>query len=284
MRKITLVIIGALLFSACKNATTPENPQDKALVKVYDKTFYESDLQGIIPKGIPPEDSVLKAQYYLDLWVKKQLMIQRAELNLSPQQKDVERQLEEYRISLITHKYKQKYLNQKMDTAITDEQMADFYTVHQADFVLPYNVVKAIYIKVAKTSPDVQQIRTWYRSNNDETTTKLRELCIHSAQKYDDFNQQWISFTNITSLLPGNINNPGNFLKTNKYIEKQDDNFYYFVKINDYKLMGETSPFELNIGRIKSTILNKRREEIIRNLERSVYNDAMNGNKIEYFK
>ena len=62
-----------------------------SLVKVYDKYLYQDDIAALVPEGTTPQDSALKVRSYVEVWVRKQLMIKKAELYLTDEQKDVER-------------------------------------------------------------------------------------------------------------------------------------------------------------------------------------------------
>ena len=59
------------------------------VAEVNDKKLYASDLAEIIPNDITNEDSVLMANDYIKKWVKQELVIQKANENLTLEQKDV---------------------------------------------------------------------------------------------------------------------------------------------------------------------------------------------------
>jgi hypothetical protein len=67
------------------------------------------------------------------------------------------------------------------------------------------------------------------------------------------------------------------------YYETMDSSNYYWLKISDYRQEGTVSPLDVVRDDIKSILLNKKKFELIRELERNVFNDASNkGHITEY--
>ena len=55
---------------------------EKIVAKAYDQVLYKDDLKGIIPAGSSAKDSVNIIKDYIDTWLRKQAVIQKAEENL----------------------------------------------------------------------------------------------------------------------------------------------------------------------------------------------------------
>ena len=107
-----------IIFLALSCTKLETRNKEKSLARVMEKNLYPSDIRDIFPRNVSPEDSLLIQQNYVDEWVKKQLILQKAELNLTEEQKDVRQQIEEYRSSLLIYKYEQNLILQKLDTLI----------------------------------------------------------------------------------------------------------------------------------------------------------------------
>ena len=58
-------------------------------------------------------------------------VLHKAESNLDDDQKSVEKQLEEYRNSLITYAYETELIKQKLDTVVSEDEIAAFYKNNQ---------------------------------------------------------------------------------------------------------------------------------------------------------
>ncbi len=281
MTKLGFQIIVLMIFIvftlSCKKSNN--EIEDKPLAKVHNKYLYESDMEGLFNSNVTNEDSVIIARNFINDWVKKQLLLEKAEENLNEKSKDIEKEIEDYRSSLLIFRYKQELINQKLDTVITDEEIEEYYNEYSGNFILNHNIVKVLYLKVSKEAPEIDKVRWWYKSNSPDNISRLEDYSYQYATKFDDFENKWIPFNNLLLELPTNIEDQERYLKYYKHIETEDDLYYYFVKLNDYSLKSTVQPLEYAQSKIKSILLNKRKFAYIDELENSVYNDALNRNE-----
>ena len=206
-----------------------------------------------------------------------------AEDNLSPEEKNVEQQIEDYRSSLLIFKYEQNYIKQKIDTVIKEKDVEDYYQKNSSNFILNNPLVKGIFVIVPKTAPDIQKIRSLYRSDNQDDIKSLESYCYNYATKYEYFDEHWIYFNEILRYLPESYLRPEDILRYRKHYEVQDSLSYYFLKINSYQLAGTVAPIEFVASDIKSILLNKRKIQMIQELESNIYNDALNRNNFTIY-
>lgn len=259
---------------ACKNQRT--NSEDLPVAVVQGKYLYTSDLENVVPKGITELDSLTLVKDYIEKWVKKQLLLYQAELNLSETEKDVDDKIEEYRSSLLIFRYEQNLIQEKLDTNISPSEIENYYTENPSNFQLNHNLVKALLIKVPKVAPDIWRVRRWYSSDNEENLQELEAYCYNNAEIYDYFDEKWVPFDLVAEQIPRLNNTAENILKNRKTFEISDSLYYYFVRIYDYRLSGDVAPLEYVDDNIKSILLNKRKIQYINNLESDIYNDALN--------
>ncbi|MCF6241304.1 MAG: hypothetical protein L3J74_08170 [Bacteroidales bacterium] len=279
MKHLMIIVLFTIVFFSCNKQEKEEGKTPVA--RVFDKYLYKEDLKDIVPAGLSPEDSIGRVRNYIDMWVKKQALMKTAELNLAEEQKDVSQELEDYRMTLLISRYKQIFMEQNLDTIITEEQIEDYYNAHPEVFKITQPAVIALYIKVLKTSPNIDVIKNKYRSSRERDIEELKNLCTESAAEYDDFNNEWIYFRDLIVNIPVRIDNQEKFLKTNKYIEAEDENYFYFVAIKNYRLKGATAPVKFVRGQISVGILNERKEKLIRELENNIYNNMLDNQEIE---
>lgn len=284
MSKLTrLILSGIIIFGISSCDLLRKEQADELVARTFDKYLYRSDMVDAIPAGSSKEDSIVKARRYIETWVREQLMLNRAELELSDEPKDFEKKIEKYRSSLLIYSYRQKLLLQKMDTVITDDEIVEYYDNNISNFILSQDIVKSTFIKVPLTAPDIGSVRIWSRSGTPEALDQLEKYCLNYADKFDTFNDAWIYFSNIQEKIPMTINQPGRFLRNNKNIETSDSLYHYFVHISEHLTEGETSPMQLIREDIKSILLNKRKIEFYQDLESQVYNEGVNRNQFEIY-
>ena len=269
-----LVLIFLAILSNC--ARFEDRGKEHLLARVYDKSLYFSDIEDLFPEDISGSDSLILLQSFVDKWVRKQLIMEKAELNLTEEQKDVSRQIEEYRSSLLIYKYEQNLVTQKLDTLISQQEVQQYYDENPSNFSLDGHIVKCLYIKLPLDAPEVWRVRQLYRSEREEDIRNLESYCFDHAVNYDYFNEEWIPFDNITRELPNEIRNPDRYLRYNRYIEQQDSLYRYMVNIREYQLAGEVAPLPYVESKIRTIILNKRKVQFVNDLENNIYMDALN--------
>ena len=272
--KYLLLIIAVGSFTSCRNA--PEKREGKLLAKVYDKYLYSDDLKGVIPAEISDSDSASLSRDFIEKWIRNELLLNKAEMNLSDEEKDVEQQIVNYRSSLLIYAYQQRYLGQNLDTVVTDQEIEAYFKANQSNFMLGEPLMKGFFIKVPASAPDIHKLRQWYRSDDKETINKLEGYCFAHATIYDHFNDGWVNQNEVLRMIPGNGESFRSTLGYRNYLEVKDNNFYYFLYVKETAAEGSVSPFELVRDDIHYIILNKRKVKLIDELERNIYSDAQN--------
>ena len=274
MRKIWFIIIPLIVLVAC--TTLDNRNKEKPLARVYEKNLYLSDIQDIFPESISLSDSVIILQNFVDEWVKKQLILQKAELNLTENQKDITLQIDEYRSSLLIYKYEQNLIAQKLDTVISQEEVQAYFDENPSNFSLDNHIIKCLFIKLPADAPNLYRIRQLYRSEREGDFQQLESYCYQYAVKYDYFNEDFVTFESITRELPNEVRNPDRYLRYNRYIEQQDSLYRYLVNIREYHLAGTVAPLSYMENRIRTIILNMRKIKFVNDLENNIYMDALN--------
>jgi len=276
------VIILVIFLSSCPRIEP--NKQGYPLARVEDIYFYPSDLPNIFYGDISAEDSAKIAKTYIQKWIKNKLLLQKAELNLSDEkQRQVLKRLADTRASLMIYEYQQQMINQKLDTVISQREINEFYNQHLNNFILDKNIIKTLFVQLPINSPNISNVRQWYRSNNSEDLTKLEGYCYQYATKYDYFNENWIPFNLLLNLIPVSVNNHQSYLKYNQYIETSDSLYLYFANIRDYRIKGSNAPVEYINDNIKSIILNNRKIKFLKEIENNIYYDGLSRNKFEIY-
>jgi len=274
LRTIDLALLLLLLSAVLVSCSKKQHDRKIPVAKVSDKYLYLSDIQHIFPYKVTKEDSIALAQSYITTWIKTELVVNKAELNLPPDQLDINQQIDAYRSSLLIYKYEEQMIKEKLDTIVKDEEMETYFNQNASSFILEENVVKALFIKIPKTAPNIDNVKKWYKSDQHEDIKKLDSYCYNYAAKYDYFKDNWLNFEIIQRGLPKPIENEDEFLKSNRYIEQENHGFYYFVYIKEHNSKGAIPPFVVVKSKIKDIILNKRRVKFLGDLENKIYNDA----------
>ena len=279
-----LSVISALILLSNGCSLFKGNNQEDPVARVFEQYLYPSDISHAIPAGSSLQDSVVLSKRYVDVWVKDQLMLNIAEQALTEEQKDFDKQIAEYRRSLLIYSYRQKLLQQKLDTIVPDSEVQSYYQENISNFILGQDVIKGTYIRVPLTAPRIDELRAWSRSNSEDDLDQMEKYCISYADKYSDFNNTWVYFSSIKVQLPMQISQPSRYLRYNRNIETTDELCRYLLHVTDHLPEGEVTPIELVSDDITNIIMNKRKIEFFQELEQSVYNDGVNRNQFEIYR
>jgi hypothetical protein len=282
MNRISIIIAIALVAASCGNSRS--DPKRVPVARAGDAYLYLDDLPKLIQPGTSQADSAVLIHNYINSWAKKEFIFRKAEENLSQElTNEIDSQIEETRANLVIYQYQRQMMLERMDTVINEAEMESYYNDNQASFVLGSNIIKALFIKLPVETPNLARIRSLARSSEQTDLQELESICYQFAEKFDDFNEQWVPFDRLWVELPEEIQNEESFLRRTTFHEATDSLNMYFITIRDYRLRSTPAPFEYVREDIKRIIWNNRRLEFIQNLENSIYNDALKENGFTIF-
>lgn len=259
---------------------TASNP----VARVGEQYLYSSDLEGIASPGISPEDSTNRVARFIDNWVRKQLLIQEAATKIEFDEAAIERKILEYRFSLMGYEYQSFYVNKNLNKNITEEEIKDYYDKHIDNFVLKQNIIRGKFIKLPVSAPKIDQVKALITSDNKEKQEELRSYALSFAATFQFNDSAWMIYDELIKNSPlAEIPNKIMFLRRNKFIETHDDDFRYFLKIEEYRISDNISPLEFVKEDIKNIIINKRKVQLARQLEEHLYEKAAKNNAFEIY-
>jgi hypothetical protein len=275
-------VLALFFFNSCTDKNVNEGDR-KAIARANDSYLYLDNIQDLVPRGTPAKDSIELVKKYIDNWVHETLVIQKAENNLSDVQKNVEKQLQDYRNSLITYAYEKELIRQKLDTVITNDEIEQYYNNNKSNFELKDNIIKVIYVKVNKKAPGINKLEKWYKSDVAKERQQLAEYCHQFAENFYLDDNSWLLFDDLLKEIPIQAYNKELFLQNNRYVEVNDSSYNYYLNIKGFKIRNSTSPLSFEKENIKNIILNKRKLQLITKMKEDIYNDALNKQDIEIY-
>lgn len=275
-RQILLLSAFLMLTIACFN-----NDDQKVIASVHEKDLLLSEVIKEMPKAT--EDSAFFVERYINIWIRKQLMIYHAEINLSSDMLDYEKQISEYRSSLFIYAYQQELINHNFDTTISPYAVTDYYAQHYEEFKLVKNIFKGRYIVVDKSAPKLESLSKWYKSQNVKSIEELADYCQQFAKEYYLEDSSWQYFTAINAKLPELITEEEYFLQNTKGVWFEDEQYRYYVYIKDYQIKGSISPLALEREKIRNVLSNKNKIHYLKQLEDELYQNGLALGKIKIY-
>lgn len=269
-----IYIIGALfLLSSCDL----KQEERKLIAQVYDYKLYEDELLERIPKGINYDDSVLLVSDYINQWTHHHAILQKAKTNdlkIESEELELEKQVEEYRNTMLIYRYTKRLIEQKLDTIVDYEEVEVYYNAHKEEFTLKDDIVQVAFLKLPLESKNLKQIRKLLRDYKEEDNIKIRKIAEDKAVNYFLDDNTWILFDDLLKEVPLQTYNKSLYLQNNKFIEVKDSLFTYMLRINNYRIQDNLSPLSFEYDRIRTIIINMRKMELIERMKRDVFIEA----------
>ena len=285
VRSLNIFLLTALLAAvlpSCK-AVSSLIHDGEVVAKMGDHKLYRSELDGVIPKGSSPEDSMNLATAYITSWARNKAFVDIAQQRLSKEEKDVSKELEAYRQSLLRYRYEQRYINERLDTTVSQKQIEEYYNTHQESFKLDRPILKARFLNVSKDSPNLVRIKRLMSSDNVDDVIAADSIAFNSTQRYHDYSDTWIDAVKLAAEFGVDYvqmlsRRQGRFIQMPDGEDRASVAF-----IADYRKAGEVAPVEYCGDRIRDIIISGRKHALLAGLERDLIEDAK-GNFVIYSK
>ena len=284
MKKIGVLIgIAFLMLLASCDDYFQKSSKEVVVAECYGKYLYESDLKGIVPEGTSIMDSIQRVSTFIDSWIRRQVLVHQAENNLDKDKLDLKKQVEEYRNSLIIYEYESQLINQKLDTVVSEDAIAEYYEQNKEDFQLRNTMVRVVYVIVDE---ECKQKDDFKKLLSDPDTLLLQNIDIqanyYAVKSYVDVDH-WMRLDDLTEIIPIEILNVESFLKKNKFVCFDMNEYTYMVRFVDYLLEESTSPLEMVRDNIKSVILAQRTQTMLERMRTALYNKAKRDRAFEVY-
>lgn len=277
-----ILVLFSLILVSCEYFQQTDDR--KVVVRVNETYLYEDDIQALINENTSAEDSAVIVSNYITRWATQQLLIDRAELNLpQSQQKEFNELVNNYRNELYTNAYTDAVVSRALDTALNRQEIEEYYEQNKQNFILGEDLVKLRYINLAKNSNNIEEIKKKFTRFNEEDQQDLLNMAIQ-FKNYSMNDSVWVkSKTVYNKIGPLTAEDRSSLLKKSNFMELQDSLNVYLVYVNDVLSRNEQAPIEYASATIREILLNKRKQSLIKELEKDITKDAIKNNEFEIF-
>jgi len=263
----------------CSNFSN--NNSNNLVARAGENFLYENDL----PEYASKDDSLIKISSFIEAWAKEKVLYDLSMINLSQSKRaEIDELVENYKVDLYINSYKDLIVNSKIDSIVTTEQIDSFYTLNINNFKLNENLVKYRYIKVPNDNININRIRRYIVRVNEQDRYFLDSLNFQFADlKLND--SIWFTERDVISSIDFiNQNNKSKYFIKNRLFTIEESNYTNFFIVDDILRSGNIPPISYLYERIKSTIVNQRKLDLLKNLNKEILNDALKSRKYEVYK
>ena len=272
-----------LILTSCQYFQPKEELTEKIIARVGDEQLYESSVTELLPSDLSVADSALFVEKFILDWVKKQLMIARAEQAVDFNEAKIQKRVLDYQYALMVHELEQKYIEANLNEEVNDYEIASYYDEKAENFLLRENLAKCVYFKMPSKAPNLWRFRRSLK-NYPKDSTKVWDYANEHAVKAFVEDSVWVKFDEVLLETPlREVNDKTSFLKSNSSVEVSDEDYTYFLRIFDYKLVGEIAPLEFIKESVVDIIINKRKISLKKELEKKIYEEAEQTNAFEIY-
>jgi hypothetical protein len=253
------------------------------LARVDQNVLYLSELQSSIPDRISKDDSILIAEDFIRRWINNELMIKKAQENLSISQRELAKEIREYKNALVIYRYQKELIQEKLDTSVSEKEISDYYDSVKEDFLLDTDLVKAVSVKIPLVVKAPEKVKAFCESSSFMNPEELKVFCSKNGGSYDLYGENWVNPQLVFQGIPSRPGNLPGFLARYTTWETRDYRFYYLVSIQEFAAAGTPAPVEHIRENLKEIIINKRKNAFLEKIKEDIYTEGLKNNKFKIF-
>lgn len=282
--KFLLLISIAFLILGCEYFQFEEIDEREVIARVNENYLYKEDIQNLVGENVSPEDSVLIVSNFVTRWATQQLLIDKARYNLSEQQQqEFDELVNNYKNELYTKAYADALVSKQLDTSFIQDEIQNYYEEHLENFRLNEDLVKLRFINIDKNSLDFQDIKKKFIRFNEQDKIDLDRTALQ-FKAFSFIDSVWVSTRSVYDKVgPLNDGNKAQLLKKSNFLQLEDSLEVYLVYVNDVLLRNDQAPLEYATSTIKQVILNKRKADLVKELEKNITRDAIENEQFEIY-
>ena len=283
MHKKIFILILVTTITSCQ--FFKETDDREPIARVNDTYLYYDDVKDLVSKEATKEDSILVVQNFINRWATQQLLVDGAKLNLSEaKQENFRKLIEQYKNDLYTKAYLEALVKRNINTQVSKEEAQKYYNENKEVFKLNEELIKFRYVHVDSRIINYKEIEQKFKRYNSKDKKDLEAMSIQFKSYYLK-DSTWIKVGQVINKISAiNPENKDQLLKKSNFIQLKDSLGVYLMQINDVLLRNETAPLEYVKPTIDQIVINKRKLELISQLEKDITTDAIKNNQFEIYK
>ena len=261
-----------------------EDPKE-AVARVDENYLYKNDIVAVLKPDLSPEDSTLAAQSFIEEWATSRLLMEGALLNLSvDEQSKFEDLLLRYKEDLYTNAYKDALIRKNLDSTVTHTEASLFYEENKDNFTLKEDLIQLRYIHISEDFKDIDQLTDYFRNFTPEDQYALDSLALN-FKNYFLNDSTWVKTSDVRQKIPPIYSsNSANLLKKTNFLQLRDSLGLYLISVKNTLSRNDKAPLAYIRPTIDQIILNKRKLELVKQLEKDLKEDAIKDKKFEIYQ
>jgi hypothetical protein len=255
----------------------------EVVARVNENYLYVEDIQSLIGEDVSEEDSTLIVNNFINRWATQQLLIDKAKFNLSiEKQKEFDELVSNYKNELYSTAYADALVVKRLDTTFQLNEIEEYYNEHLENFRLNEDLVKLRFINL-HNNVDYDDLKKKFIRFNEADKSDLDKISLQ-FKSYSFNDSVWVAAKSVYNrIVPLNDVNKSQLLKKSNFLQLEDSLEVYLVYVNDVLLRNDQAPLEYATSTIKQILLNKRKADLVKELEKDITRDAIENKQFEIY-
>lgn len=284
MRKGILILLIGIGVAGCKGKfdfRKKKADDEKIVVRFGEHFLTDRDIHLILPQDYSNDDSIKLVKAYIEEWVKKKAIVDKAEENIDELTlKEIDNRMVEYRQDLLINAYNNYLIEKTIKDSVSEQDIQNYFAENKNSFPLMKTIVQFRAVTVKKR--DELKAERLFNSGKEEDFDDLMKIVLTSGTSYNDKDSLWHSSDALTAQFP--ILNEGDYLNqllNRRRIKVAEDSLVTLIRILNLKQKGSEAPYEFVKPTIKNLLVNKRKLNLLSDLQNQLYKEALNKNQIK---
>ena len=278
MIKLKLYILLVLVLFSCNNFN---DDKSQNIAKYKDQILKKSQLNELVSES-NYEDSIIIANKVINEWAVNNILIEKAELNLTAQDlSSLDKLVEKYKSELYSTAYLDALINSSVNSEIDTTEIENLYNKNIDLFRLKDNIYKVVYVKIPKDFSDISDVRNKLR--NFKKYEKFLDSISYRFSDYSLDTKSWRTENDLKKIFLFLNNQKLNSLKNYSFLQTKDSLNLYLIKVLKFKKIGTYAPIDYVFPTLEYMSINQRKKKLTKLIKTDLIKNAIQNNELEIF-
>lgn len=273
-RACLLFLLPLCLLVSCRH-------KDLVVAEVHNHKLYASEVGQLVPSGLSAADSADFAKHIIEDWIMEQVILEEADKTLSVKEKVFDKELEEYRKTLLKNRYFEKITSDPEQFKVSDEEVKKIIKQSKVSLVPDKEIAKINYVKLPVKSAVRNELREILFDESRRLTEKERvaELCADSIEYFIN-DDQWLFWEDIQLETGISFERSLQQLDFPLTFEKVVNDEEFLIVIMDFKSENTGEESKEYFESVRTMLIQKKKNEFIQKRMKELYQEAEKKGKI----
>ncbi|MEH6656579.1 peptidylprolyl isomerase [Leeuwenhoekiella marinoflava] len=281
--KYLLVALMPVLLVSC-DLLGSKAPVGVRVARVGDHYLYKEDIAKLVTSDMNADDSTTLVNSYINRWATQRLLMNNAKRNITLDEQDrLNRLVDQYKLDLYAQAYKDALVARNLDSTITDAEASLFYDENKENFKLNESLLKFRFLEMSDTDYKIDEIKKRFTRFDNKDKRYLDSVSVQFKAQYLN-DSTWISLDKVIAKIPPvTIDNSERLLNKTDFLQLRDSLGLYLIAVKDRLNRNDDAPLSYVLPTVKQILLNRRKLELIKQLEKDITKDAIKNKQFELY-